>query len=240
MIHYHKPQTDAAGNRLTYEQRRAIRRAQEAEKRASQTPETPTREPVYDMTFDERQGLRKAEELGRREAASIAEQQQASRKAAELAAIPEHLRRPANVWRDLIRVHQSQSYRPEIVRKIADYEKRAILEDSRLDALMAEKARRHAVESNPETVKAREHHLSASAGAETHEEKQEWARLSGLIEAGAANDYWNQAAPLMSARLAKLQERVSAEQAASLNQEAAEQAASEALADAMQIVKDAQ
>ena len=73
---------------------------------------------------------------------------------------------------------------------------------------MADKLRRHEVESNPETQPAREHWEKASAGAETNEEREVFARLRGLIDGGAAASYWGQVAPIMQARLQKVQAAV--------------------------------
>ena len=205
-IHYVRPPTNVDGSRMSYEQRKAARKAQA----------NPLAPPIViqrpDQTYEQRKSSRKAEEQGRQEAVVIADAQEAARKAAELANTPEHLRRPRNVWRDLIDQWQGQAYRPEIAKKLDNYRLRAEKEDSRIDADMAERARRHAVETNPETIKAREHLATVSQGADDAE-RLELARLRGLIEAGGAADYWAQVQPLTQARLARLQERVAAETA---------------------------
>jgi hypothetical protein len=233
-ISYVRPPTDAAGNKLSYEQRRAARRQAEAEKRAQQSKAPPARPDFYNQSYAERQRIRKAEEQGRQEAAVIAANQEAARKAADLAATPEHLRRPDNVWKRLIAEFQSQAFRPEIAKKIAEYQKRAEEEDRRIESIMAEKARRHSVETDPETVKAREHLASASQAAETEEERREWAKLSAMIDCGQAAEYWNQSAALTQARVTRLQVRLAEEAGKSAAQDAALQAAKAELDTAAQ------
>jgi hypothetical protein len=218
MVSYYRPQTDAAGNKLSYEQRRQIRRAQ------AHTPTPPVVHEVSPLSYDERRQMRRAEESGRREAGCLAETRETERKATELAATPEHLRRPENVWRKLITEWSPKSYLPDVARKIAEYERRADADDARIDAEMTERARRHAVESNPETAKAREHLATASAAADTPEERNEWARLAGLIDGGQADAYWDGAAALVSARLSRLQSR----QAEEADKKAAQDAAYDA------------
>lgn len=229
MVSYYRPQTDAAGNKLSYEQRRAIRRAQ------GHTPTPPVVHEVSPLSYEERRQMRRAEESGRREAGCLAETREAERKAAELAATPEHSRRPDNVWRKLITEWTPRSYLPEVARKIAEYERRADAEDARIDAEMADKARRHAVE-NPETVKAREHLATASAAAATLEERNEWGRLSGLIDSGQADAYWDGAAALVAARLSRLQARQAEEADRKAAQDAAYDAARAAVDNAAGLI----
>ena len=214
-ISYFRPPTNPDGTRMSYEQRRAARKALE----------TPRPKPTImlrpDLTYEQRRALRKAEEQGKREAESLAERQEAARR--EAAQPPEHLRRPSNVWRDLIEQFRSQSFRPEIKAKIAKYEQLANVRDREIESEMAEKMRRYKVESNPETAKAREHLESASAGADP-DEQREFARLRGLIEAGQAGAYWDEVRPILEARLNRIQERVQAGEATLAEQEAAFQA----------------
>jgi hypothetical protein len=73
---------------------------------------------------------------------------------------------------------------------------------------MAEKLRRYELESAPEYARALAHWERASTGAESEQERQEFARLKGLIDGGGALTYWDQVAPLMRARLEKMQAAV--------------------------------
>ena len=203
MVFFIRPMYGADGSRMTYAERAATRRAQEAESRAQRTPETPLQR---GLSYEERRRLRKAEELGAAEAATLAQEQERARQAAELAATPTHLRRPRNVWLDLLATMEGHASQPGMTQRIAEYKRRAEVEDERIKNEMEDKARRFEVESNPETAKAREHLLALGPGAD-EAESHELARLAGLVEGGGAAEYWAQVAPLTQARLAKVQER---------------------------------
>lgn len=101
---------------------------------------------------------------------------------------------------------------------------------------MSARLRQYEVENNPETKPAREHWEKASAGAETDEERQEWARLKGLVESGGAMEYWDQARPILERRLETIQESFGDQ----IEQQAAVVDATKALADEVEAVSDLQ
>lgn len=232
-MQYFQPQRDASGRVLTYQERAALRREKEA--LAPKEQRGPITRP--DMSYGDRAALRRAADRGKREGEVRAAQTESARKAAVLAATPATFRRPANVWRDLEAVWESQAYRPEIARKLADYRDRAEKEDARIDAEMAEKQRRFDVESNPETALCRAHLASASLGADTPEEKEAWARLAGLVEGGASAEYWDGSARLCAIRLEKSQAALAQHTAASAEQAAVTAAAQAAVDQAAKLVK---
>lgn len=192
------------GTRKTYAQRRAERRQQDAERRA-QTDEPITRDPIYNLPADERRRLRRAEEQGREEAKHLIAIEEREKMQAAIDATPEHLRRPKNIYHSLCAAHEQAAYRPDVAARIKRYRKLAAEREREIDLEMADKLRKYEAANNPETKPARNHWEKASAGAESEEEKREWARLHFLIEGGAANRYWSEVAPIMQARLHKMQ-----------------------------------
>lgn len=191
---------------MTYRERRADRRAADAERRAQQKQEPMGRDSIFDLSYDERRRLRRAKKQGQREGEQRAAIEEQAKKQAEYDALPEHEKRPPNKWRQLIELRQKDVGRKDVARRLKVYEREAKIEDERIDAIMEEKKRRHELESAPEFAQALAHWESASANAESEEEREEWARLKGLIEGGGALDYWGQAHPILERRLAKIQE----------------------------------
>lgn len=205
-IFYAKPLKNQDGTRMNYQQRRAARRTADAERRAQEKQEPITRESIYDLPYADRRGLRRAEAQGRREAEQRAVIEEASRKQAEYDALPDHEKRPRNPWLDLIELRKPDAWRKDVARRIKVYEREARLEDERIDSLMAERKKRHEVESSSEHAQALAHWERGHVAAESDEERQEWARLKSIVDA-YPNDYWHEVAPIMQGRLQKLQER---------------------------------
>ena len=170
----------------------------------TQRGEPTARDPIYDLPLNQRRRLRRAEEQGRREGEQRAATTEQAAKEAALAQIPEWQTRPRNQWRDLIELRKPDAWRKDVAHRIKVYEKEAQIEDERIDRLMEEKQKRHELESAPEYAKALAHWERASANADA-EERQEFARLRGLIDGGGAAHYWDQVMPLMQARLTKVQ-----------------------------------
>lgn len=204
-IMYCKPPTNPDGSRKSYVQRRAERQQQDAERRLAQKGEPIIRDSIYNLPAHERSRLRHAEEQGRREGMERAAIEEAARKQVEYESIPEHLRRPENIFNRLIAEHEDFAYRPEVASRIKKFKKLAAEREKEIDAEMESKLRRYEAENNPETKPAFEHWERASASAETNEEKEQWARLKGLIDAGSADSYWDEVAPVMKAQLDKIQ-----------------------------------
>jgi len=190
---------------MSYEERARARRSADA-KRQKQQPAP--RADFFDLSSDERRAIRQAEKQGRDEAKQLAAIQEQAAKQAAIDATPEHLRRPENVFRKTIELLRPTAYRPDVARRMKQLERQANERDREIESEMAEKLRRYEVENNPETKPAREHWQSASADAETAEERIEWARLKGLVEAGAANRYWTEVQPIMQRRLERLEARI--------------------------------
>ena len=190
-------------------QQKAALRAHDA---ASRTKEKP-RDSFYDLPYEERRRLRRAEEQGRREGEQCAAIEEKAKRQAEIDAIPEHERRPRNQWRDLAELRKKDAWRMDVARLIKVYEREAKVEDERIDALMAEKKRRYELESNSEYARALGHLERASQGAESVQEREAFARLRGLIEGGDFGGYWRDCQPIMEARLLRIREQV-VEQAA--------------------------
>lgn len=166
--------------------KRAVKLAAEKEAGAAQVPTG---------SYAERAAQRRAEHLGRKQADKLKAEEKAARTRAELEAVPEHQRRPANTWRAPIAQWESASYRPEITAKLDEYERRAEVEDKRLDLLMEEKAGEHRIATDPRIQDALKHHEAASSFS-TPEEAQSWAICKGLILGGAVAEYWSLAAEL--------------------------------------------
>ena len=163
------------------------------------------RDPIYDLPAYERRRLRRAEEQGRREGMERNAIEEAARKKAEYESIPEHLRRPENIFNRLIAEHEDFSYRPDVANRIKKFKKLAVEREKEINAEMADKLRQYEVENNPETKPALEHWERANVSAETEEQKQEWARLKGLIDSGHASLYWDEVAPIMQSRLTEME-----------------------------------
>lgn len=208
MTVYYRPPTAPDGSKMTFAQRQAARRAADIEHRAAQKQEPPTRDPIFELPFADRQRLRRAEAQGRREGEQRAAVEERAKRQAEFDALPDHEKRPPNKWRQLIELRQKDVGRKDVARRIKVYEREAKIEDERIDAIMEERRKRHELESAPEYAKAIAHWESASANAESEEERQEWARLKGLIEGGGAMDYWGQVSPIIQARLERVQAAV--------------------------------
>lgn len=226
---------------MSYEQRRAARRADDAERRAQQKNETPTRDSFYNLSYDERRNIRRSEEQGRREGAQRAAIEEQAKKQAELDAVPEHERRPRNQWRDLIELRKRDAWRKDVAHRIKIYEREARAEDERIDAIMAEKKKRHEVESHSEYARALGHFERASQGAESEQEREGFARLHGLIEGGDFAGYWRDCQPLMEQRLQRIREQVveQAARQAPLAEEARELAAEQRAAEELQVKEEA-
>lgn len=123
MTIYYRPPTNPDGSKMTCAQRRAERRAANAERRAQQKQEPIGHDPIFDLPCDERRRLRRTEQQGRQEGEQRAAIEAKEQCRAEIAATPEHLRRPENVFSRLLSEWESKSYRPEIARKIRHYKK---------------------------------------------------------------------------------------------------------------------
>lgn len=207
MVMFVRLPTNEDGSRKSYAQRRAERRQQDAERRAQQKNEPPTHDAIYELPFDERRRLRRAEQQGRREGEQRAAMEAEAKRQAEFDALPVHEQRPVNSWRLLIEQWKSQEHRPEVRRKLEKYRIEAEREDARIDAMLAERKRQYEIDNDPEVQKARTHLESVQAGIETEEERNEFARLSGLLAAGQSGQYWTDVAPICQLRLRKMQER---------------------------------
>ncbi len=197
---YYRPPTNP---NKSYAERRAERQQQDAEQRAAQKNEPIGRDPFYSLSADQRRAIRRSEEQGHREGEQRAAIETQATMQAAIENTPQHLRRPENVYEHLIAEHENQSYRPDVANRIKRFKRLAAERAREIDREMADKLRRYEVETNPETKPAREHWERASASAETDEERQQWARLRGLIDGGGAAAYWDQVSPIMQARLQK-------------------------------------
>jgi hypothetical protein len=208
MVMYVRLPTNPDGTQMNFKQRSAARRAADAERRAAEKHEAPTRDPFYDLPESERRAIRRSEEQGRVEARQLAETARQVKRQAEYDATPEHLRRPENIFTRLIAEWESKSYRPDVAAKIKAYREKEAQREREIGIEMADKLREFEVENNPETKPAREHWQKASAAADTDEERREWARLKGLIDGGAAGTYWQEAQPILERRLTLIGEKI--------------------------------
>ena len=156
---------------------------------------------------EQRQQLRQAEQQGRREAEQRVAAKEAARKQAEHDSLPEHERRPANQWWRMIEARKPDSWRPEVKRRLKEWERLAREEDERIDAMMAEKNRRYQLESSSEYARAADHLERISRDADPTE-LTTLAKLKGVIEAGGFSDYWEQCRPLMEQRLQRVQQQL--------------------------------
>lgn len=233
-ISYVRPPCNPDGSRMSYAQRRAERKQQEAENHAAQKGE-PTRAAIFDLPADERRRLRQAEEQGRREGEQRAAIEEQSRQQAEFDATPEHERRPRNQWRDLIEKRKPDAWRKDVAHRIKIYEREAKREDERIDALMAEQWKRHELESAPEYARALAHWDRASMNAESEAERQQFARLKGIID-GSPNQYWDEVAPIMQARY----ERAKSQLDEQIGKQAIVVGESKAMAEALEAVSELQ
>ena len=114
---------------------------------------------------------------------------------------------PATPVRELIEMRKPDAWRKEVAQRIKMYEKEARAEDERIDTIMAEKQKRHELESAPEYARALAHWERVSMNADA-DEAIELARLKGVIEGGGgAARYWQEVHPLTEARLQKAARR---------------------------------
>jgi hypothetical protein len=195
---YFRPERDPqTGRPLTYEERSAKRR-----QNYKPTPLPPVLT-APQMSDSQRSTIREQVKQGHQEAQSLAAIQESARQAALDASIPEHERRPMNPWTRLIKEWQSQSFRPDVARKIKDYRRLEKIEEAKIDAIMDEKARVHAISTNPETIKARSLLATVAAGA-TPEEEIAIARCQGLIDAGVADAVFDAIQPIVESRLQRI------------------------------------
>ena len=212
----------------SYSERAAERRAADAAKRDAQRAAEQTARAVEIDTrsYAERAQARRDEAFGRLQAEKIAEQEVREREAARLAALPDHARRPRNVWAELIEKWQSKSYDPAIRAKIDRYAELAKAEDLRIDAIVAEKRRKHQIETDPAVKRALEHCACASQFASGEDEKQDWNVARGLAEGGAVDAYWQLAFDLVG----RAKEREAARLAAEADKLAAQKQEFDAIA----------
>jgi len=210
---YYRPPTNQDGSRKSFTQRRAERRQQDTERRATQMQEPTDRDSIFNLPYHERRQLRRAERQGQYEAEQNRRIEEQTKRQAEIDALPEHEKRPGNPWRDLIELRKKDSWRKDVAQRIKVYEREARIEDERIDALMAEKKRRHELESDNEYAKALAHWERADQSAENEDERESLARLRGLIEGGDFGGYWQECQPLMESRLQRIREQM-VEQAA--------------------------
>ena len=145
MTIYVRPPTRSTGEAMRYNERRAKRRAADAE-RPKQVNESPTRDSLYGVPYHERRAIRRAEQQGRREGEQLAVITEQAKRQAELDALPEHERRPPNHWRQLIEVRRPDAWRRDVGRRLKVYEREARMEDERIDALMEQRKKQHEME----------------------------------------------------------------------------------------------
>lgn len=210
-FNYYRPMTDANGLKLNYEQRRTLRRQQEAERRAARKAEPQARSEIYNLPYEQRRVLREQERQGKREGELLAKQAAEDARKRQEAAIPDYERRRENVYTKLIKEWSNKAHLPDVARKLARYRQLEAEEEAKIDAEQAAKLRQHLLDTDPEVIKAREHFASAIAAAETPEEQAEWAKCRGLIDGGASGEYWARASELLNARLQRIQARAAAE-----------------------------
>jgi hypothetical protein len=141
------------------------------------------------LTYTQRAKQRRAEEQGKAEAEKARKTQEATQRQVEIEATPARLRRPANVWTDLIAQWQGRGYDPAVRAKLREYKRREKEEDKKIDAEMAERERRHRIETDPKVKDALAHCALASQFA-TESEREQWAIAKGLAEGGAIDKYW--------------------------------------------------
>jgi hypothetical protein len=176
------------------------------QQRKAERTNTQQKGSIFELPYDQRAKQRRAEQQGREEGRRLARIAEQEKKKAELEATPEHERRPENIYRKMIEARKTDAWRKEVKPRLREYERLAKAEEARIDAEMADKQVRFELESSPEYAKALDHWQRASERAETPAEKAEWAKLKGFIEAGAFVAYYDGCAPIVQARLAKLQE----------------------------------
>ncbi len=210
-ISYYRPPTNPDGSRMSYKQRKAARQAADMERRAREKAtdragEKPA-DDFYNLPFEDRRAIRQAQEQGRKEGRQRAAIEKQAKQQAEYDALPDHEKRPPNYWRRLIELRKPDAWRKDVARRIREYKRQAEIEDARIDAMMEGRKRQYELENQPEYAKALAHWERAHVAAKTEQEKEEWARLKGVIEGGGAMSYWDQVAPIMAARLAEAQER---------------------------------
>jgi hypothetical protein len=163
-------------------------------------------------SYEQRSAERRAAQQGRQEAVIVQQKEEAAAKQSRIDHTPPHLRRRENTFRKLIEELQSKAYRPDVQRRLADLELRAAARDREIDREMEEKKRQYEIESNPETVKAREHWLIAAENCEDGE-RTEFARLRGLIEGGGASQYWKEVSTLIENRRTRISAAIEADKA---------------------------
>jgi hypothetical protein len=189
----------------------------------------------YSLPYNERRRLRRAQEQGQKEAQHLVAIETRERAQAVIDATPEHLRRPENIYSRLVAAHEGKAYRPEIAARLRRFKRLETEREKEIDAEMEGKLRQFEIESNPETSLARQHWETASAGADSEQERQEWARLKGRIDGGAASSYWDEARAILDARLARIREKIVTQAAkqAPLAMEAKELAAQQKATEAL-------
>jgi len=190
----------------TYAERAKERRENEGKGKKSSV----TRYDRPSLTYDQRATQRRAEEQGRRAAEKThLEEEEAARKKT-LAETPEHLRRPRNVWTDLIAQWQGREYDPSVRAKLKEYRRREKKREKEIDLEMEEKERKHRIETDQKVIDALKHCGLASQFA-TDDEREHWAVARGLAEGGALEKYWEAARVLTEKAREREQARLNTE-----------------------------